>query len=53
MPIEIPGKSIKPPDRSLGVLCRYCHRVFLIPKMIINPKTKKVELACPYCGKKL
>jgi DNA-directed RNA polymerase subunit RPC12/RpoP len=53
MPIEIPGKSIRPPDSTTGLKCPNCGKRLLIPKKIVDPLTKKVKLVCPYCGQKL
>jgi predicted RNA-binding Zn-ribbon protein involved in translation (DUF1610 family) len=53
MPLQIPGKSIRPPDSAAGSICPHCGKKFIFPKLIVNPRTKKTTLVCPYCGKRL
>jgi DNA-directed RNA polymerase subunit RPC12/RpoP len=48
--IQIPGKSIRPPDERKGIKCPYCHRFVSIPREKKDPLTNKVRLYCPYCG---
>lgn len=48
--IQIPGKSIRPPDESRGEKCPYCHRFFILPRKKKDSHTNKVMLVCPLCG---
>jgi len=52
-PLQIPGKSIRPPDLLSGATCPRCKKKFLMPRKVVDPSTKKVKLVCPYCGKQL
>lgn len=52
-PLQIPGRSIRPPDRSSRFRCPSCGRIILFPKLKINPRTKKITLVCPYCERRL
>lgn len=47
-PVEIPGTSIRPPDRPDSKRCPHCGRRFF--KEIIKKVGKKVVMCCPYCG---
>jgi predicted RNA-binding Zn-ribbon protein involved in translation (DUF1610 family) len=49
-PLQIPGKSIRPPDTTSGEKCPNCGRQFKNPCKKVNPLTKDVKLVCPYCG---
>lgn len=51
-PLQIPGKSIRPPDSSVGLKCPHCGRKFLIPRKVTD-HTGKVKLVCPHCGRNL
>ena len=54
MPLNIPGTSIRPPDRTgAETKCPRCGRRFTMLKKKINPLTKKPELFCPYCNENL
>lgn len=48
--IQIPGKSIRPPDDRQGIKCQNCGRLFEKPVKKKNPYTNKIVLVCPYCG---
>jgi DNA-directed RNA polymerase subunit RPC12/RpoP len=50
---KIAGKSIKPPDQSLGIQCRHCGKIFSIPKKRVDPRSGKTKLLCPHCGREI
>ena len=55
MPLEIPGTSIRPPDKDgpKQIVCKNCHRSLSTLKKITIPQTNganKVKYVCPFCG---
>lgn len=52
-PLQIPGKSIYPPDGDGNAICPHCKQPFKYPKKIVDPRTEKVKFVCPKCGKEL
>jgi uncharacterized Zn-finger protein len=46
-PLEIPGKSIRPPDKPGSKRCPHCGRRY---RKVKKKGNKKV---CPYCGKRV
>jgi hypothetical protein len=51
--IQIPGKSIRPPDDQKGNKCPSCRRFIIVPRIKRDAYTKKLKVYCPYCGYEL